>query len=1206
MLTYAQAETQNSEFPPTEPKARPMTTMTTSLEPFISLAHEQSSNYNREAIEGFIKSWENSGGNEDAHSKPFWRDLFKLLGLASLQDKGVITFEHNVYFPGESHPKRIDVYREGCFLIEAKQGSNKSKGHARGHGERGTRPYEVEMRKAFGQATAYADNLDVARPPVLMVVDVGWRFDVWTGYAGVYGGYEARHSIDLQDLRNPDVFSLLEDWLVAPARRDPNHVAAYVTKDVAGKLAKLAVVLEDKGENPQDVAKFLMQCLFTMFVEDIGFLGPHLFEKYLEDHWLKDPSTFKNGVEELWQRMDKGFNDKISGVDILQFNGALFKNAKAFDLEREEVALLFETARADWSRVEPSIFGTLLERALTPSERHRLGAHYTPRAYIERLLRPTLEQPLREMWEGVQAEVQHLLGDEKGSQRAAKAKDKAIAAVLAFKQHLAKIQILDPACGSGNFLYVALDLLKQLEVEVDRLLDDLGHTQQSLGLMGVTVTPSQFHGIEIKPWAREIAEVVLWIGALQWYRRRYPNALPPEPVLQSHEQIIRGDAIMQWKSKTARLDKNGVPVMLWDQVTRKTNAAGVSVPDEKALVQVYDYSGTSKTPWPNVDYIIGNPPFIGPAPMRQTLGTGYVEALRTLYKDVPESCDYVMYWWHRAAEMLLDEDLKLIRFGLITTNSITQKFARRVVKKAMDAKPALSLRFAVPDHPWVDASDGADVRIAMTVAALDEEDVDGDLWRVSLEKKTKRGFAETEFAVERGVIHEDLRVGANVASALPLNAMTGLISAGMKLHGKGFRLNVKQYEELRVEINDDAIFKTYVHPYLGGSDLTKVPKKQWVIDLYGHDLADVRTQASPLVQWIERHVKPDRDVNRREKYRSFWWLFGEPRESLRQALEGLDRYIATTETSKHRFFQFLEGDIVPDNMITAIASDDGYVLGILSSRVHIVWSLAAGGRQGVGNDPRYTKTRCFDPFPFPTPDDDLVQKIREKAEELEDHRRSVQVKDPKLLTMTNMYNVLERIRAIDAGEDPTPLSKKETRIMNGGEIDTRLQALHDELDQLVFDAYGLSLYEVDENDQLLIDEDGKPVPISDASILTHIVKLNALRIAEEKSGLVRWLRPDFQNPNGQEEKEASQDMLALDIDDLEDTPFVEVPFPEDAQERARLLKRRVKEHPGCVLEDFYAMFSSRMTKNRKKLVAQTLEALATTGTIVQVNNSQWY
>lgn len=141
---------------------------------------------------------------------------------------------------------------------------------------------------------------------------------------------------------------------------------------------------------------------------------------------------------------------------------------------------------------------------------------------------------------------------------------------------------------------------------------------------------------------------------------------------------------------------------------------------------------------------------------------------------------------------------------------------------------------------------------------------------------------------------------------------------------------------------------------------------------------------------------------------------------------------------------------------------------------------------------------------------------------------------------------------------------------------------------------------------MFIDEDGKPVPISDASILTHIVKLNALRIAEEKSGLVRWLRPDFQNPDGQEEKEASQDMLALDIDDLEDTPFVEVPFPEDAQERARFLKRRVKEHPGCVLEDFYAMFSSRMTKNRKELVAQTLEALATTGTIVQVNNSQWY
>jgi hypothetical protein len=281
-----------------------------------------------------------------------------------------------------------------------------------------------------------------------------------------------------------------------------------------------------------------------------------------------------------------------------------------------------------------------------------------------------------------------------------------------------------------------------------------------------------------------------------------------------------------------------------------------------------------------------------------------------------------------------------------------------------------------------------------------------------------------------------------------------------------------------------------------------------VIDLFGLTAEEVRKQFPSVYQHVVTHVKPERDTNSRASYRERWWVFGEPRKDLRPALKGLSRYIATTETSKHRFFQFLSEDILPDNMIVAIALDDGFHLGVLSSRAHVVYAVTAGGRLGVGNDPRYNKSRCFDPFPFPACDAVTQDRVRKIAEELDAHRKRVQAESPEL-TLTGMYNVLEKLRANEA------LNKKEQRIHDLGLVSV-LRQFHDDLDAAVFAAYGW------------------PVSLTDEEILERIVALNAERAAEEASGLIRWLRPEYQHPEGA--KQAQQSGLDLPPPEAEAKP----------------------------------------------------------------------
>src|SRR5690606_4883583 len=268
--------------------------------------------------------------------------------------------------------------------------------------------------------------------------------------------------------------------------------------------------------------------------------------------------------------------------------------------------------------------------------------------------------------------------------------------------------------------------------------------------------------------------------------------------------------------------------------------------------------------------------------------------------EVPDSADFVTYWWHKAAELVRNG--KAERFGFITTNSLRQTFNRRVLRRHLNADPPLSITFAVPDHPWVDSELGADVRIAMTVGIAGERA--GRLAEVVSEEKSDALGRNVELDERRGAIYPDLTTGVDVTRTVPLQANEGISSPGVKLHGSGFI--VSEDEARSLGLGTISGLDKHVRPYRNGRDLTQTPRGVMVIDLFGLTADEVRDRFPAVYQWVRERVKPERDANRRASYRENWWIHGEPRGLIRPALAGLSRYIATVETSKHRFFQFLD------------------------------------------------------------------------------------------------------------------------------------------------------------------------------------------------------------------------------------------------------------------------------------------------------------
>jgi type I restriction-modification system DNA methylase subunit len=1071
-------------------------------------------------LEDLLKKWLGTeGGAERANYQMFLTELTQALGLPTPDPKGAGLGDYQFEAPvkslaalGRKGRGRIDLYKRDCFILEAKQ-SRMAPGEASelelpdpppkpiydlfgaitGYEAPGSRKlgrYDTLMADARVQAERYALALPAEHrsPPFLIVADIGRSFELYFDWAGNGRGYgpfpdERSYRLPFEALGTDDkvgplkltAAEVLRAIWTAPASIDPRLRAAEVTRDIAERLKRVAEQLEkdERARHPgaaeiamgiEQTSLFLMRMLFCMFAEDVGLLPKESFQTFLSDAKDRSDQFWRRGLEDLWSRMNDpveanrywSYGDAI----IRYFNGNLFSGARVYDLPAEFKKELLVAAKRDWRSVEPAIFGTLLEQVLTAKDRAKLGAHYTPRAYVERLVQATIMDVLAPEWDAVLAEARAKAdaGDAEG----------AIADARAFHERLAEVRVLDPACGTGNFLYVAMEQLLRLEGEVRQFAASLGAT------LAPRVEPNHFLGLELNPRAAVIAELVLWIGWLRYRLANTPEAIG-EPVLPPLSNINMGT-------------HGG-----FDAVLVRTPTGEPDVENPK------------RPEWPEADFIVGNPPFIGGKDIRARLNAdhpGYAEALWRANPRVPASADFVMQWWDRAADLLTREGTHLKRFGLVTTNSITQLFSRRVIEQHLKGD-SLHLVLAVPDHPWTRVTkDAASVRIAMTVAEAGAGE--GRLVRIINERRLDTDAPELDEVETAGSINSNLSVGVDVTKVVPLKANEGLASPGVKLHGDGFIVTPAEARALGLGTRPG--LDAHIREYRNGRDLLQRPRGVMVIDLFGLNENQVMDRFPEVYQHVRRNVYDKRwnprankgsgawrgrEVNARGSYKTLWWIFGEPRRELRPALDGLSRYIATVESAARRIFEFVNGDVLPDNKIIVVPTDSAATFGVMCSSIHYHWWVANAGMLGSYVRPAvYVKSQAFDPFPFPDPS----PVVAEIAERLDQARRSALAENPKL-TMTGLYNLVEEIRS---GAELSP--QREAEVVKAR---ARIVAkLHDDLDQAVADAYGWG-------------EEWRRAALPPGEIVARLVKLNAERAAEEKAGKIRWLRPDYQIPRFQ-------------------------------------------------------------------------------------------
>jgi hypothetical protein len=1011
-------------------------------------------------VRDFVGIWlGREGGREISNAQPFLTGLCAILGLDPPKPADFSNQSNDYVFEryvereqgdGIVERGRIDLYKRDHFILEAKQsrlkGGNKALLEGQGDlfiTDKSTNAeahkFDAIMIRARKEAETYAQMLpaDHAYPLFIIACDVGRAFEIFADFSGNGRHYSPFPNaldfrIEFSSLADPEIQQRLRLIWTDPQSLDPSKQSARVTREIVGSLAEVSKALEKRGFDAGAVALFLMRCLFTMFVEDVELIRKDSFKELLAK-CCDNPARFPDEMRDLWKHMDVGDYSPAIGEWLLRFNGKLFKNADALPLSLAEIQLLHKAANANWKDLEPAIFGTLFEQALKLEERKSLGAHYTPRAYVERLVNATIMDALREDWSAAQSAAERSL---RGGSRSI-----AIREIQDFLKDLASVRILDPACGTGNFLYVALRQMKQLEGEVLKRLSDLGGNDAVRAVKDNSVKPDQFLGMEVNRRAIEIAELVLWIGYLQWHLRTRTGR-PEEPVLGDSDHILLRDALVT-------CDESG--------------------------------SNPTRPVWPSAHFIVGNPPFMAGKDIRRRRGNAYAEALWKANKAINPSADYVMYWWDRAAELLTEPNSKLRRFGFVTTNSIDQTFQRRVVERHLKASSPVSVITAYPHHPWTKADKhAAAVRITMTVVSAGSSS--GTVWSVLDEKKLDTDEPLITFARQTGKINSDLTAGADITGVVEIRANANICSPGVKLHGAGFMVSPSVAIDLGLGTRRD--LDKHIRPYCHGRDIMQRSRGLMVIDLDGLSAAQVRQSFPEVYQHLLRTVKPERDRNNEQYRRINWWLFGRRNTLYRGFTAGLARYIVTPETSKHRIFTFVDGNVIADNMVVNFGFDDAYFLGVLSSRIHVVWTLMQGAT--LEDRPRYTKSLCFDPFPFPAATEATKSRIRALAEELDRTRKDALLAHPEL-TLTTLYNVLDKLRTVSSLTEHEEAISAKARLLV-------IKDLHENIDAKVFDAYGWGR------------------DISDAGIVELLSTLNAERSDEERRGLTRWLRPDYQIP----------------------------------------------------------------------------------------------
>jgi type II restriction/modification system DNA methylase subunit YeeA len=884
----------------------------------------------------FIKKWKPVAPIERATAHTHFNDLCELFGHPTpIEDDP--TGEHFAFEKGASKTGGgegwADVWKKGYFAWEYKKKKR-------------------DLDKAMEQLSRYAAGLE--NPPIHVACDTHiFRIETrWTNEA------PAKYEFELEELAEPTNFERLHAVFFNPEALRSGRTRSKLTKEAADKFQTISDSLQHRNPDREAVAHFVNQLVFCFFADGVGLLPNGVWKKLLQTAERR-PERAKQWLDQLFADMKDGGDFNLGRIDW--FNGGLFDGRPALALTQTEIGLLFAAASLDWTLIDPTIFGTLFERFLDPDKRAQIGAHYTDPDKIEMIIEPVVLRPLRAEWEAALARIEAIMAPAlegpgiggKGVSAAIKKRFEAARAKAeierdAFIDRLCALRILDPACGSGNFLYLALQGVKDIEWRAILDCEAFG-----LGMAVPRVDPKILHGVEINPFAAELARTTVWIGDIQW---RVKNAIQhhPSPLLSKLDSI---------KCRDALLAPNG--------------EGGFKEADE----------------WPDADFIVGNPPFLGskllrngrPAKYRLVrgertlvrvalpgLGDLYVNNLFRVYKErVAATSDLVCYWFYKTWEAMKSNRVRSA--GLVATNKIRGGSNRRVIDP-IAAKDSLFDSWS--DEPWF--VDGAAVRVSLVcfgsspqknLNGLSTAHINADLTGGKSDFTKARQLKENHSMAARGVE----RGGQFETSGL---IARDLLTAPINVNG---RPNSKVIER-----------------FLTVSDLTDRDSDEWIVDFYGMNRSEAAAFEAPF-ELVEHVLSEERRSNNEERTKQKWWLFRRSGKEFRKYTG--ENIICTPLVSKHRYFIYMARTGLPDTRVVSIFSGSLTLFGILSLEFHTQWSLSNCQYHGVGNDPVYTHNTTLETFPFPdglTPnipvadyaDDPRAQAIAAAAKRLDELRRA--------------------------------------------------------------------------------------------------------------------------------------------------------------------------------------------------------------------------
>jgi hypothetical protein len=832
----------------------------------------------------FARSWEKYRGTERAEAQTFLNELFVAYG----QDRR----EAGARFEDpQTEGGILDLLYPGVAIIEMKAPAQASRlDH---HREQALRYWH------------HSDDPAEGRPaPPYVVLCAFQRFEVWEPGRFPSG---PRDSFDLDELADR------YEALLFLAGQHPLFLAhrRHLTQDAAERVAALNVSLSDRhAADPSVIRRFLLQTVWCLFAEGLGLLPHEPFSQILMA-LRADPSRSSAAeLGYLFTILNLTADQKGSGgglyAEAPYVNGGLFEEPARVHLQPAELEILAEVAAFEWRDVDPTIFGALMEDCLGRERRWELGAHYTYEADIMRIVRPSIIDPWTERI----------------------ASSQSIAATIEALQNLCGLRVLDPACGCGNFLYVAYREIRSLEQTAKQQINDLA---ASAGVAPPKDLPSfpisNIQGIEIDEFAVMIARLTLWMG---------------------HKLVT---------------DQFG----LVEPVLPLVDLSGIKVGDSLVLK------------WPDVEVIIGNPPFHGAQQLRSALGDDYINWLKSTFGcGVKDLC---VYWFRKAADRLPPGG----RAGLVGTNSISQNRAREASLDYVVAHGGV-ITSAISTEVW---PGDANVHVSIVNWVKDPQ------------------VSPSEYVLDdRRVsgITTSLREGDGSPSPEALPANAGRAFQGPIPVGEGFVLTPDEARDVLAD--GRAPYERVIRPYLIGDDIANEPHQRpsrWIIDFSSMPLEEAQKFPRALAI-VEERVKPERLRNKDARFKRDWWLFGRPRGEMRDALGGLSRYLGGTATGKRLLFCWCDRSWCPSNASNVFAFEDDFAFGLLSSAAHLAWAWRWSST--MKSDLRYTPTTVFATFPWPyAVEDSKREEVSELAAELVSVRTKLCAATG--VGLTRLYNTMD-------------------------------------------------------------------------------------------------------------------------------------------------------------------------------------------------------